>query len=1009
MHTTFIDIETRSVTNLRECGAHTYAFHPTTSVLCLAWALDDEAPQLWLPGDPVPAVLQEIPDRLIAHNFSFERAIFEHILVPRHGFPSGLLVPERWHCSQRLALANGYPPELDLLAQALGLPYRKDPLARKAMLAVTRPKVLRKRKPATVPTWDDDPAKLKLLYERCKLDVITARAVWNSSKLQPLSASERYYQLQDIAINERGVRLDRAFAEAARDLAVRERAAVNIRLAELTLGAITSVDQRDRFLKEINARGHNMTALTKRAVAQVLANKPDDYVEELLKLRRTGARAAVNKFKKMLAYASPADDRMRGTLRFWGSATGRWSGLGPQLQNMKKNESGLPLTVVDDIRAGNRAEIARYGNPLSLLGDLSRAALCASPGNELKSGDFSAIESVVLAWLAGETWKLVAYKTFWETGDVQREPYRVIARRMLQRPEDAEIDSAERQLGKAGELASGFGGGVGAWRRIVPHDPRTDDEIKAIIRQWRNAHGATRKFWTDLARAARVAIRTGQSILVAPPPQPPIVADYENGNLRLTLPSGRAITYPEARLIPAKFEDAPPDIEFKDNARGQWKPYRAWFGTLVENVVQGVARDLLAAAIERFETCGIPVVFHCHDEVTAEVPVGSLSDQEFLDILLKPPRWAAAGLPLGGKVHSGPHYLEAPEHPAEPLVAPAPEDTVLGQAVDAYVGEVRDSVEPEDDPVAAERADERDCVAELSDHEAPLTDLVTLPLSADNKVACPFHEDAVPSLQVYPDHYHCFSCGAHGGRLDWLVRIEGLTEAEAIAYIRDWPGPSSATPQNGHRDEAEKLAFVKSIWTPATPLFGSIAERYLDETRDIDLSRLPADIDQALRFHPACVFGPGATQPCLIALMRDPLTDAPVGIQRIALHERDGRIEKLERRMLGRAGVIKLWPIGPALVVGEGLETTLAAATRVVHRGEFLQPAWAAMSSDALGKLPVLPGVERLIVLVDHDPTGKAAAEICCERWTRAGRAVVCLTPTHQGNDFNDLVWKGAA
>jgi DNA polymerase bacteriophage-type len=109
---------------------------------------------------------------------------------------------------------------------------------------------------------------------------------------------------------------------------------------------------------------------------------------------------------------------------------------------------------------------------------------------------------------------------------------------------------------------------------------------------------------------------------VAPPPQPPIVAAFADGNLTLTLPSGRAITYPEARLIPSKYEDAPSDVQFMDNAHGQWKPYRGWFGTFVENVVQGTARDLLAAAIERFETRGIPVVFHCHDEVTIEVPVG---------------------------------------------------------------------------------------------------------------------------------------------------------------------------------------------------------------------------------------------------------------------------------------------------------------------------------------------------------------------------------------------------
>ena len=131
-----------------------------------------------------------------------------------------------------------------------------------------------------------------------------------------------------------------------------------------------------------------MTSLNKRAVAQVLAHKPDDYVRQLLELRQEGARAAVNKFKRMLAYASPHDDRLRGTLRMYGAATGRWSGLGPQLQNLKKNESGLPLSVVDSVRSGDRIDIARYGAPLALLGDISRATLCAAPGMELNERRF---------------------------------------------------------------------------------------------------------------------------------------------------------------------------------------------------------------------------------------------------------------------------------------------------------------------------------------------------------------------------------------------------------------------------------------------------------------------------------------------------------------------------------------------------------------------------------------------------------------------------------------------
>jgi hypothetical protein len=616
---------------------------------------------------------------------------------------------------------------------------------------------------------------------------------------------------------------------------------------------------------------------------------------------------------------------------------------------------------------------------------------------ELKSGDLAAIESVVLALLAGEQWKLIAHKTYQQTGDKTLEPYRVIARKMLQRPPDAEISTAERQLGKAAELAFGFGGSVGAWRRIFPHDPRSDDEIKSISRQWRDAHPAIRKFWNDLASAIRIAIRTGRPILVAPSPRPPIIAAFADGNLTLTLPSGRAITYPNAGLIPSKFEDAPPDVEFMDNARGRWKACHGWYGTFVENVVQGVARDLLAAAIERFETRGIPVVFHCHDEITVEVPIGSLSDDEFLEILLKLPAWAS-GLPLAGKVHSGPHYLEPPEHPAEPLAAS--DDTVLEQAVDAYIGDTRDELEPHE----LEPGDATESVADLPDDIAPLTDLVTLPLTADNKAICPFHDDSTPSLQIYPDHFHCFACGAHGSRLDWLTGVEGMSAAEAAAYIADWPGPTTTSRNgNGNGDDAEKLAFINRIWTSAQPLIGSIAERYLDETRDIDVSRLPADIHRTLRFHPTCVFG-SSTQPCLIALMRDPLTDAPVGIQRIGLEQHNGRIEKIERRMLGHAGVVKLWPAGSTLVIGEGLETVLAAATRVLYRDAFLQPAWAAMSSQLLSRLPVLPDVERLIVLVDHDDAGETAAKACIERWTHSGRTVIRLTPNRAGADFNDLV-----
>jgi len=205
-------------------------------------------------------------------------------------------------------------------------------------------------------------------------------------------------------------------------------------------------------------------------------------------------------------------------------------------------------------------------------------------------------------------------------------------------------------------------------------------------------------------------------------------------------------------------------------------------------------------------------------------------------------------------------------------------------------------------------------------------------------------------------------------------------------------------------DDAGKIVLVKSIWTSSLPIAGSMAEQYLDETRHIDVTKLPEDVHRCLRFHPNCVFGPGSYLPCLIALMRDPLSDEPVGIQRIALEHRNGKIEKIDRRMLGSTGVVKLWPATSQLVIGEGLETVLAAATRVPYAGASLTPAWASLSSQKLGALPVVAGVERLIILVDHDAAGLMASDTCTARWTGAGRTVVALTPEPKGADFNDLI-----
>jgi hypothetical protein len=257
------------------------------------------------------------------------------------------------------------------------------------------------------------------------------------------------------------------------------------------------------------------------------------------------------------------------------------------------------------------------------------------------------------------------------------------------------------------------------------------------------------------------------------------------------------------------------------------------------------------------------------------------------------------------------------------------------------------------------------------------------------KILCPFHDDHTPSLHIYPGgddpHFHCFVCGAHGH----------LDELEV-----DWEAAlKSPTGKPADNDNARNLEYAHELWNKAKPIAGTLAERYPAETRGIDVSALPADVDRVLRFLPRCWLE-GKHHPCLIALFRDVETNERAGIHRTWLTP---DAQKIERRMFGRwprPRAIKLWPIGTQLYVGEGIETVLAAATRL-----HMRPAWALGPRAYLEKLPIISGIDELTILVDRDPHGEAAAAACCRTWKAAGRRVRRLrTRDANLNDFNDLV-----
>jgi DNA polymerase len=974
MATGFWDIESRSTIALDVAGAWRYAGDTSTEILCIAYALDDSEPKIWVPGDPPPEELLTA-DEIVAHNFAFERAMAARILTPRHSWPEIPLSKQR--CSMTLALAHALPAALDKTAKALGLPYQKNADDYRLMRRMSRPRRPRKNEDPDGVYWVDGPELRKQLQTYCIRDVEIERTIYR--RLPPLLQEEQELWQLDATINARGFYVDTALTLAARDVARAEQIALNIEVAQLTNGEIVSINQVEKIKEFIRRHGHTIETLTRRSVSQVLRHDPSDIVRQLLELRRAGARASTRKFDSLLTSVD-ADSRLRGTLRFHGSSTGRWSGSRFQPQNLKKPEIKDLDTAVAAILAGDLARVRELGAPLTVAGDVTRAVVCAAPGHTLIGADLSAIESRILAWLAGEKWKIQAYENYDRTSDPKFEPYCVMASRALKRIVTPD-DEVGRQFGKTYDLAFDFGGGLGAWRRFDDSGTYTDPEVEHFKHEFRRQHPETVKFWRRLELAAHRAIVTGRKFEL--PQHRGIAFAMENGTLLMTLPSGRRLSYPEAKLVPGKFEDTR-QLRFKDNARGGWNDTDAWYGVLVENAVQATARDVLAAAMRRIEAAGYPIVLSVHDEVVAEIPKGFGSVEKFHRLMVECPPWAE-GLPLAAKAWTRPRYAKA-SAPAQPLSPP-----------DRTIERPPSSIEL---PSPAIGDDDGDEDADLSDalDTVPLADLISEPLIS-GQMCCPFHPDDMPSLRIYPDHYHCFGCGAHGNQIDWLTSVEGMDQDEAIAFLKNWDGPLIDRTIEAKKTETNR-AIALRLWGEAASITGTLAERYLTETRGINLTELPTDIDAVLRFHPQCPFNK-TRHPCLLVLMRDVITDEPTGIHRIALTP---DAHKIDRWTLGNAGAVKMWPAGPQLVVGEGLETVLAAATRIPYEDAPLRPAWSLGSSTPLGQLPVIPGVERLIVLIDHDNAGIAAANAVTNRWTRARHTVVRLMPDEVGADFNDVV-----
>lgn len=653
-----IDFETRGTVDLQAVGVENYASHPNTDVWCMAYAFNNEEPTVWMPTlGTVPNILSHVQSRGItmAHNAAFELAIWNRLMVPRYGWPE--LSASRMRCTMVMAYAMALPGSLDNAAMALGLTQQKDEVGHRLMMQMCRPKT-------DAPlTWWDSPDKIARLCEYCAQDVRVEQAI--CGRLLSLSPAEQDLWTLDQTINGRGVHLNAETIQKAMVIVEKEHARLTAQIRDVTQGAVGSPSQIAAIIKWAEPFWP-LEGLAKQDIIDVLIQPIPDKIRQVLLIRQEYAKTSTTKLNSMMTAQSP-DHRVRGTMQFHGAGTGRWAGRRIQPHNMprpqmKSQEISAVIKTINQESPGQaiRTIETLYGPAISAVSDCLRAVICAAPGNELVIADYKNIEGRIIAWLAGEEWKLQVFRDF-DKGigpDVYKHGY---AKSFRIRVED--VTNAQRQIGKIQELALGYQGGVGALMKMAFTNGLKIDEMEAemIKYLWRGAHPKIEQYWWNLERAACDAVRIPGEIFSAGAYGRQVRYKMKGSFLFCQLPSRRLLCYCypvlKDRLMPWGETKLALHYKCTDSLTNRWVETHTYGGKLSENVTQAVARDVLADAITRVEQAHWPVVLHVHDEIVIELPAmqAQQDEESIYTVIATVPEWAK-GLPIAVDGHRGVRY-----------------------------------------------------------------------------------------------------------------------------------------------------------------------------------------------------------------------------------------------------------------------------------------------------------------------------------------------------------------
>lgn len=633
-----IDIETFSSVDISKSGLYKYVQSADFQILLFAYAFDGQPVQIvdLAQGEQLPpeivAALQD--HNVIKHAYN---APFEWYCLNKFYY-SPL---NQWRCTMMHGLYCGYTAGLAATAVALGLPEDKRKMSIGSALIRTfcvpcKPTNRNGQRTRTLP--HHEPEKWQLFKEYCKQDVVTEIEIERRLASFPVPDQEQRLWEIDQQINAYGVAVDMGLIEGA--LYCDGVSSSQLMEEAIKLSGLEnpkSVKQLSAWLTE--ETGEEITDLTKGTVKELIKVVDNDTARRMLEIRQELSKTSVKKYTAMQA-AVCADGRIRGLLQFYGaSRTGRWASRLVQVQNLPRNYLDT-LSHARDCVKGKKVDALKliYGNVPDTLSQLIRTAFIPSPGHVFMVADFSAIEARVIAWLAGEQWRLDVFATH---GKI----YEASASQMFGVPieliKKGNPEYELRQKGKIAELALGYQGAAGALIAMGALSMGlTEEELPEIVHRWRSSNKRIVDLWYSLENAALEVVRTGQAVWL----KGLVIAregDYNNGQdfLTITLPSGRKLFYVKPFI--QRNERGREAIYYMgvNQETKKWKTVPTYGGKLTENIVQAIARDCLAESIVRLTAHGYQIVMHVHDEVIVDAPE-NVDINRICEIMGEPIPWA---------------------------------------------------------------------------------------------------------------------------------------------------------------------------------------------------------------------------------------------------------------------------------------------------------------------------------------------------------------------------------